>query len=717
MPGDFKYKAFISYSWADRQWGEWLHHALETYRAPKSLGGARLHPIFKDREEEAAGHSIGSAIEAALGSSEFLVVLCSPNSAKSKWVNREVAWFKTHRDARKILTLIVAGEPHASDTPGREAEECFPRTLLYKVDADLAATDEFEDAPLAADARETGDGRRGAKLKLAAAMLGVGYDALARRDDRRRAQRRRAAMGAMAALVAVLSGITLYAVNQRDAAIGARKIAEAAEKDAKFQADEAQSLVEFMLTDLRQRLDAVGRLDILDSVAKRLLESYEKQDLATLDPDALGRRARVLLLLGEVEGTRGKLDAALARYKDAAATTEELLRRAPDDQQRIFDHAQSVYWVGDIAWKRGDVALTAAQWTQYRDYGARLVKLDPDKDEWRTELGYGHRNLGVLAYTEGEASDAVEAFRRARDVSKALSEKHADDANLQIAYADDLIWLASAQEKAGAFAEAEETLAAEAAISGALLAKDPENDMALQRQSVNGRMAARLAIEQGDARRSLEILNGLVPLHEARIAHDLENTAWQDFLSLLKIDLANTTLALGDIAASRQTADKAIAAARRLIQIDSRVANWNLTNLGLALQTAARAAIADGDMLAASDFAAEAQSLVDHSNITLQETAPMRRFEAATALIRAIILKDAGDYAGSKSLAKTASEELGPLYEKSSPAHRHVIVELILRSGDTKKAGALAEQLHALGYRHPDFMKLRIELASQKGGR
>ena len=115
--------------------------------------------------------------------------------------------------------------------------------------------------------------------------------------------------------------------------------------------DDAQGLVEFMLTDLRQRLDAVGRLDVLDAVAKRLLDSYAKEDLLTLDPDALGRRARVLMLLGEVDSARGNLDAALARYKEAVATTEELLRRNPDDEQRIFDHAQSIYWVGDIAWK------------------------------------------------------------------------------------------------------------------------------------------------------------------------------------------------------------------------------------------------------------------------------------------------------------------------------------------------------------------------------
>ena len=35
----FRYKAFISYAWADAKWGNWLHKALETYRTPKTLVG------------------------------------------------------------------------------------------------------------------------------------------------------------------------------------------------------------------------------------------------------------------------------------------------------------------------------------------------------------------------------------------------------------------------------------------------------------------------------------------------------------------------------------------------------------------------------------------------------------------------------------------------------------------------------------------------------
>ncbi|MEO6969144.1 MAG: hypothetical protein ABI132_11930, partial [Rhodanobacteraceae bacterium] len=55
----FAYRAFISYSHADRAWCDWLHKVLETYRVPSRLVGRetasgtiprRLTPIFRDRD-------------------------------------------------------------------------------------------------------------------------------------------------------------------------------------------------------------------------------------------------------------------------------------------------------------------------------------------------------------------------------------------------------------------------------------------------------------------------------------------------------------------------------------------------------------------------------------------------------------------------------------------------------------------------------------------
>jgi tetratricopeptide (TPR) repeat protein len=447
-----QYKAFISYSWSDKQWAGWLHRALETYHTPKELVGqpaanggevpARLHPIFKDREEEAAGHGITAAIEAGMGASEFLIVICSPRSAQSEWVNREIAWFKRNRDPHKILAVVVDGEPGATFMPGREAEECFPQALLFKVDETLALTNEREDSPLAADARYEGDGKNGAKLKLAAAMLGVGLDDLVRRDERRQQRRTRIIVTVSLALATVMTGLAVVAVTSRNAAV-------TAQLEAEFQRGEAEGLVEFMLTDLRKRLDAVGRLDVLDAVGGRALKYYGAQDATKLNPDALGRRARALLLVGEMQNMRGDLDGALAAYTNAARTTGEQLNRDPENPQRLFDHSQSVFWVGYIALQTGKADVAERYFEQYQRYAAKLVAKDPKKPEWRQELAYAHSNLGTVLLGKGDWESALVNFDKTLAIYGQASKNKPPDSQMLTDISDAMAWRADALKVGG----------------------------------------------------------------------------------------------------------------------------------------------------------------------------------------------------------------------------------------------------------------------------
>lgn len=213
MSDDFKFRAFISYSHRDRKWGTWLHRALEGYRVPGRLVGTegrdgpvprRLFPIFRDREELPTSDDLGAQIRQALADSACLVVVCSPRSAKSRWVNEEILSFKRLGRENRILAFIVDGEPNASDAGEEGADrECFPPALRFALGQDGTLSD-VRTEPIAADARPQGDGRGDAKLKLIAGLLGVGFDALKQRERLRR--RRRTAIAAAAAVVIAAAG-------------------------------------------------------------------------------------------------------------------------------------------------------------------------------------------------------------------------------------------------------------------------------------------------------------------------------------------------------------------------------------------------------------------------------------------------------------------------------------------------------------------------------
>ncbi len=195
-----KYWAFISYSHKDTGVADWLHKKLETYRVPRSLVGTpsregevppRIMPIFRDRDELPTSSELGDNLQKSLQQSRYLIVICSPASAQSRWVEEEVRAFKKEKGRDRVIALIAAGVPNASDRSDPD-NECFPHSMRFDVD------DTVRVEPIAADIRPEGDGRQRAFLKIVAGVLGVGFDDLYQREKRRE-NRRKMVVGALAA--------------------------------------------------------------------------------------------------------------------------------------------------------------------------------------------------------------------------------------------------------------------------------------------------------------------------------------------------------------------------------------------------------------------------------------------------------------------------------------------------------------------------------------
>ncbi|MFQ3666869.1 MAG: toll/interleukin-1 receptor domain-containing protein, partial [Sphingomonadaceae bacterium] len=226
----YRYAAFVSYSHRDKAITAWFHRALERYRIPRKLVGTqgnwgpvppRLAPVFRDRDELPAAGDLGAELRAALSAARFLIVIASPASARSRWVNEEILAFKQMHGEKRVIALVVDGEPNAQDP----AQEALAPALRFHLAPDGTLSDRPAE-PIAADLRPEADGRRLAFLKVAAGIAGVGLDSLARRD----AQRRTRQLTLIAALsilgMAFTSGLAFYADTQRREADRQRAIAE-----------------------------------------------------------------------------------------------------------------------------------------------------------------------------------------------------------------------------------------------------------------------------------------------------------------------------------------------------------------------------------------------------------------------------------------------------------------------------------------------------------
>ena len=330
-----RYSAFISYNHRDRAWAVWLHRALERYRVPKRLWGRpapwgtigeRLPPVFRDRDELATSSDLAGSVREALAESATLVVVCSPNSASSKWVDEEIRTFAASGRAQFIRLIIVDGEPHSADP----ARECLPPSLAREGAAE----------PLAADIRKEGDGKQAAKLKLLAGILGVPYDELRQREAARR-QKRLAAFALAASVGFILmAGLTLFAFISRADAVRQRQLAEKRTITAERTLDFVKGM--FKLADPEQASGAtISAREIVDRGAARL----DSPDLAR-EPMV---KAELAVTLAEVYGALGQYrrsDALIRRSfaipHGEPATRARQLNALGQSQLRLSDYDHAV---------------------------------------------------------------------------------------------------------------------------------------------------------------------------------------------------------------------------------------------------------------------------------------------------------------------------------------------------------------------------------------
>jgi tetratricopeptide (TPR) repeat protein len=403
-----KYRAFISYSHRDSGWGSWLHASLEKYRPPKSLIGTvtahgevpkRIAPIFRDRDELPSATDLGSLIKAALADSACQIVICSPQAAKSKWVNEEILAFKRLGREDRIFCLIVGGEPNATDMPGRQEEECFPPALRFRLgpDGELGAA---RTEPIAADARPGKDGKNSAKLKLISGLLGVGFDTLRRREQQRRNRRLVVFSSAATAGMVLTSGLAAYALIQRAAA---QRQTVRAEAEARTSQETTRFLVDlFKISDPSEaRGNTVTAREMLDKGASRVDRELAKEPAI---------QARLMDTLGTVYMGLGLFNQARPLIDRAVATRRGLQGVDPLDLSDSLSH-------------QGDLLGLQAEYDSgekaYRE-AIRIDSLRPKDHQSHVELSNSLYGLGTLLARAGHFQEAENNLRAALKLQEAL---------------------------------------------------------------------------------------------------------------------------------------------------------------------------------------------------------------------------------------------------------------------------------------------------------
>ena len=243
------YNAFISYRHAplDSKVAEHVQRSLERFHIPHSIrkktGVKKIERIFRDKDELPITSDLTETISNALEKADYLIVICSPNTKESAWVQREIEYFLKNHTKKQILTVLADGEP----------QDVIPEILTYE---EHDVSEFWKEAqkvkipiePLSCDYRMPLRKAKKEEIpRLASALIGCSYDELVRRQ---RAYRVKQGIAIGAAIVAASLGLTFYTLQSKKKVDDA--LNESLANRARYLANQSISML-----DENRRIDAL----------------------------------------------------------------------------------------------------------------------------------------------------------------------------------------------------------------------------------------------------------------------------------------------------------------------------------------------------------------------------------------------------------------------------------------------------------------------------
>ena len=478
-------------------------------------------------------------------------------------------------------------------------------------------------------------------------------------------------------------------------------------REARAQRVQAEGLIEYMIGDLRKKLQPVGRLDVLDGVGLKALDYYAAQDLSSLDADSLGRRARALHLIGDLAEQRGKLDEAQRDFQAAAATTSELLQRYPNDGQRIFDQSQSEFYLGYLQWRRGHLHDAEMAFNRYYDMALRMNKVAPENHDWQLEKVFAAQNVAVVLLDLGRPEEALALLRQARVEVEAITQTHPEDATTS---ANTIGWNAVAEAAIGhdELAIADEN----AKISAAQHTPGAENDQNVRFLVANAHSEIALWLRNlGRLDEAAKMNRQAIAELSALVLRDPSNTDMQNQVAGAHDVMGDLLLDAGDRDAAATEFVAASEIVTRLMARPIPKRPWRIRQMGhlAALRTrlaTTPAQTAEAERVLATYLSDMTKYEHEGNEVSMQDQPVI----AEAQLLYGDLLMKRGQENEARTTWQAAVARLRPAAEHFRPAAMTLLGQADLRLGGTQDARAWADRIMRTSYRHPVFADLIKEL-------
>jgi len=463
--------------------------------------------------------------------------------------------------ASQLLQKVLTGPPKRLD----ELEPRAPTDLLAIVSKAMARRPERRYA----DAGEIADELK----RFQTGKLVAAYDYSKSDLLRRWIARHRAAVSVAVVMLSVLAVVAVASVwritRERDAAEEQRAIADQQRGLAERDREKVEDLLDFMLVDLKEKLDPLGKLALLEEVANKAQEYYLARPPSSDRPDEARRRALAHKNLGDVLFDQGHLDRARSEYASGVAIAQRLVERDPTEPSSQFLLATNHQKLGRALREQGKYAEAMEHLRSSLAIARKLVERHPDALPAQMCLGKSHYALGEALAAAGKTEAALTEHRAGLEVAQKLASQHPDDSDVAESLLLHHTRLAVLLEAQGELDDALAHYQTALDMSQQLVARDATNVRWQRKLAMNQINVGDVLKSKGDVEAANEQYRKAMLTSELLARQDPLNADRQRDLSLAHERLGGTARLLGDLSSSLEHYRAALSIAEELAKLET----------------------------------------------------------------------------------------------------------------------------------------------------
>jgi tetratricopeptide (TPR) repeat protein len=218
-------------------------------------------------------------------------------------------------------------------------------------------------------------------------------------------------------------------------------------KQAQQARAEFETIIAHVVSDLRDKLEPIGRLDIAEDVAKHVIEVYDKLD--TNDPLVHQRHAAARISYGDILVAKGDALGAIEQYSEARTATNVLIEKEPTNAKLQRDLAISARKLGSIRRARGELQKAQDAYEESLRIDQQLSRQDPGNVVHQRNVSVRFNKLGSIYAAKGELDAALKAYQNSLAIRRNLVAQDPHKVRWQIDLATSLIKTASLRDPTG----------------------------------------------------------------------------------------------------------------------------------------------------------------------------------------------------------------------------------------------------------------------------